>query len=126
MREDLETLSAQLERYSRSYCVMMCDIDFFKLYNDTAGHWAGDEVLKQVAEMVSENLRRGDTRLSAPPSTIFENLLLHMHIMDDLPAKQVINHLKYSISLGWGSSKGTGIVHRYGAPFLRSAFQSTP
>src|SRR3954447_26699306 len=57
MQEDLETLSAQLERYSRRYCVMMCDIDFFKLYNDTAGHWARDEVLKQVAEMISENLR---------------------------------------------------------------------
>jgi len=60
MREDLETLSARLERYGGSCCVVLCDIDFFKSYNDTYGHLAGDEVLKRVAKVVSENLRRGD------------------------------------------------------------------
>src|SRR3954451_21686022 len=37
-----------------------------------------------------------------------------------------ICHLKYSISLGWESSKGTRIIHRYGAPFRRSALKSMP
>jgi len=60
LREDLETLSAQVERYGHGYCVMLCDIDFFKKYNDTYGHLAGDEVLEKVAGMISENLRRGD------------------------------------------------------------------
>jgi two-component system cell cycle response regulator len=58
LREDLETLSAQVRRYS--YCLMLCDIDFFKAYNDTYGHLAGDEVLKRVADVISENLRSGD------------------------------------------------------------------
>ncbi len=49
MQEDLEALSAQAERYGHSYCAMLCDIDFFKPYNDTYGHLAGDEVLKKVA-----------------------------------------------------------------------------
>lgn len=61
LREDLETLSAQAERYSHSYCGILCDIDFFKPYNDTYGHLAGDEVLKKVADVISENLREGDT-----------------------------------------------------------------
>jgi two-component system cell cycle response regulator len=60
LREDLETLSAQVERYGHSYCVMLCDVDFFKAYNDTYGHLAGDEVLKRVADMISENIRGGD------------------------------------------------------------------
>jgi diguanylate cyclase (GGDEF)-like protein len=60
MREDLETLSAWLERYGHGCCLMLCDIDFFKSYNDTYGHLAGDEVLKRVARVVSENLRKGD------------------------------------------------------------------
>jgi hypothetical protein len=39
---------------------------------------------------------------------------------------RVIDHIKYSILLGWGSSKGTGIIHQYGAPSKRSASRSTP
>jgi two-component system, cell cycle response regulator len=61
LQEDLEALSTQAERYSHSYCAILCDIDYFKPYNDTYGHLAGDEVLKKVAEMISENLRAGDT-----------------------------------------------------------------
>jgi diguanylate cyclase (GGDEF)-like protein len=60
LQEDLDTLSAQAERYGHSYCAMLCDIDFFKPYNDTYGHLAGDEVLKKVAKVISENLRTGD------------------------------------------------------------------
>jgi two-component system, cell cycle response regulator len=60
LREDLETLSAQVKRYGHSYCVMLCDVDFFKAYNDTYGHLAGDEVLKRVADVICENLRPGD------------------------------------------------------------------
>ncbi len=60
LREDLETLSAQVERYGHSYCVMLCDIDFFKPYNDAYGHLAGDLVLEKVAGVISENLRMGD------------------------------------------------------------------
>ena len=60
LREDLETLSAQVERYGHTYCTMLCDVDFFKAYNDTYGHLAGDEVLKRVADVISENLRGGD------------------------------------------------------------------
>ena len=60
LREDLETLGAQAQRYGHSYCAMLCDVDFFKAYNDTYGHLAGDEVLKRVADVISENLRGGD------------------------------------------------------------------
>jgi two-component system cell cycle response regulator len=60
LREDLETLNARVERHGHSYCAMLCDIDFFKKYNDTYGHLAGDEVLEKVAGVISGNLRRGD------------------------------------------------------------------
>jgi diguanylate cyclase (GGDEF)-like protein len=60
LREDLETLGAQARRYGHRYCAMLCDVDFFKAYNDTHGHLAGDEVLTRVAEVISEHLRGGD------------------------------------------------------------------
>ncbi|CAN5271223.1 diguanylate cyclase [soil metagenome] len=61
MREDLEVLSARARRYDQGYGVILCDVDCFKLYNDTQGHLAGDDVLKKVAEVLSETVRMGDT-----------------------------------------------------------------
>jgi len=39
---------------------MMCDVDFFKQYNDTYGHLAGDLVLQRVAKALDANRRAGD------------------------------------------------------------------
>src|SRR5208283_4936517 len=48
-------------RNEQSITIMMIDIDFFKNYNDTYGHLAGDECLKQVAKVLMHfTLRPGD------------------------------------------------------------------
>jgi len=47
-------------RYDRCLSVLMVDIDHFKKYNDSLGHLMGDEVLRKVAKILEENLRRAD------------------------------------------------------------------
>jgi diguanylate cyclase (GGDEF)-like protein len=46
-------------RYSRNLAVIMADIDNFKEYNDSFGHLAGDEALREIAECIRDGARRG-------------------------------------------------------------------
>lgn len=45
------------ERHNLSFSLVMVDIDDFKLFNDTEGHLAGDEVLKSIADIAKDSLR---------------------------------------------------------------------
>lgn len=44
-----------------SHAIMYLDLDQFKLVNDTCGHSAGDELLRQIGELIHSSLRTGDT-----------------------------------------------------------------
>lgn len=58
-----DTLRKQIEiskRYSQPFSLIIVDIDFFKKFNDTYGHQAGDAVLRQVAQTLKKNSRTTD------------------------------------------------------------------
>jgi len=48
----------QGEREQLSLSLILCDIDYFKAYNDTYGHLAGDACLKRVAKAISLGVTR--------------------------------------------------------------------
>jgi len=57
-----QTLRAEWARAARrggSIGLLMIDVDHFKEYNDHYGHPAGDAVLRQIARMVGDSVRRG-------------------------------------------------------------------
>ncbi|MFZ2198682.1 MAG: PAS domain S-box protein, partial [Thermodesulfovibrionales bacterium] len=58
--EVLEQEKERAVRYARALSLIMFDIDHFKAVNDTYGHSAGDKVLKKIASVVTENIRKAD------------------------------------------------------------------
>ncbi|MFA9374777.1 MAG: diguanylate cyclase, partial [Poseidonibacter sp.] len=48
------------KRHEYDLSLIMIDIDFFKTVNDNHGHPIGDEVLNQIAKVISNNLRKSD------------------------------------------------------------------
>ncbi len=47
-------------RHERPYSLILCDVDNFKLYNDTYGHQKGDYILVSVANTINTTLRKTD------------------------------------------------------------------
>ena len=60
MSEDLDIFRSRRDRYQEQFGIALFDIDHFKTLNDTAGHLAGDQALRQVAAVIRRELREAD------------------------------------------------------------------
>jgi two-component system, cell cycle response regulator len=89
----LEALGRELnraQRYDRQIALAMFDIDHFKKINDKYGHLAGDFVLRELAGVVHQNIRRDDifARYGG------EEFALVLPEIDKLGAEQVCEKLR--------------------------------
>ena len=55
-RRSCHSMLSAISQKNELYCIVMCDIDFFKKVNDTYGHDAGDYVLQQVSDLIKKSV----------------------------------------------------------------------
>jgi diguanylate cyclase (GGDEF)-like protein len=60
LNERLEEMFQHAQRLAEPFSCVMCDLDKFKSVNDTYGHQAGDEVLKQLSAILKDEAREID------------------------------------------------------------------
>jgi diguanylate cyclase (GGDEF)-like protein len=112
--DELEKEIARAQRYSTPFSLALFDIDNFKALNDTFGHQAGDEVLRDVAEMILHVSRKtdivarygGEEFISILPNTPKDEAYTHAHrIKDSVEGKRYLgaNSVKLTISGGISS-----------------------
>jgi diguanylate cyclase (GGDEF)-like protein len=56
----IDKVMSQIRREDGTYHVLMMDVDFFKMVNDTYGHDTGDKVIVDLANVLKSNIRESD------------------------------------------------------------------
>jgi len=78
-------------RHRKSLCLVMCDIDHFKHYNDTHGHQAGDVCLKEVADSIMSQILRSSDVCARYGGEEFGVILPET---DELGGQDIIEHIR--------------------------------
>lgn len=86
-------------RNASSVSLMMCDVDHFKLYNDTYGHQAGDECLRRVAGAIATSLERGSDLAARYGGEEFVVVLCETTIGGALIVAEKIRHAVHALNI---------------------------
>ncbi len=57
---EMEVICANSRRHNHELTIVLGDVDFFKKVNDDYSHQIGDEVLRELARLITEGVREGD------------------------------------------------------------------
>jgi len=107
LEEYIQQEWATMTRQKNSIAFLLCDVDYFKLYNDRYGHQAGDECLKRVAQAIAKSLSRssdlaarygGEEFAVVLPNTNAQGGIKIAEIIHSEVAKLEIPHLQSDIN----------------------------
>lgn len=107
--ESLQTEITRARRHQLDLALIMLDLDHLKTINDTCGHLAGDEALRQVAVRMRQECRQsdlaarygGDEFVLLLPHTNLEGAYnLAKRLLDDISRVQIEQKFYLSVSLG--------------------------
>ena len=94
MDEYLGQLEGLHHRNQRKLGFIMADLDHFKMVNDEFGHLAGDEILKQLATILRQNIRKSDLLIRYGGE---EFLIILMEITNEGVALETAEKLRMAV-----------------------------
>lgn len=80
--DTLKTEWQRMQRLKMPLSLLLCDVDFFKPYNDTYGHQAGDKCLVQIANVLKANTQRSGTLAARYGGEEFAVILPHTNAQE--------------------------------------------
>lgn len=113
---DLATELARADRYNRPLAFVMADVDNFKAFNDTFGHQRGDEVLQEIARMLTTAVRASDTVYRYGG----EELSILLRETDENAAVELTERLRTSVEQHFATRPGLpGVTVSFGVAARR-------
>lgn len=109
MDEYLEKEFTAFKRHPKSLCIILLDIDNFKLINDNYGHIFGDKILIDIADILRKNVRSsdvigrwgGEEFLIVAKETNMENALILADHLREIISKNIFHH-KTTVTASFG------------------------
>ncbi|NEP45398.1 MAG: diguanylate cyclase, partial [Okeania sp. SIO2H7] len=100
----------QMVKLQQPISVILADVDFFKFYNDTYGHQAGDECLRQVARAIQEAVGGGNYLVARYGGEEFCAILPNTDVADSLAIAEKIQSRVRALNLPHAASKVSDCV----------------
>ncbi len=97
----LERALVSAQQHGKVHALFFIDLDQFKIVNDTCGHTAGDELLRQVAHQLRQKIRDRDTlgRIGGDEFTV---LLENCYLDDAVEIAQQLRETVQNFRFAWG------------------------
>ena len=100
----------RLGRQGRPLSMLLCDVDFFKQFNDGYGHQVGDECLKAVARTLRDTLRRPADLVARYGGEEFAVILPDTEITGALQVAEAMRSAVEGLNITHRYSKGGSVV----------------
>jgi diguanylate cyclase (GGDEF)-like protein len=117
----------RLQREKSPLSIIMCDVDYFKQYNDTYGHGGGDDCLREVAKAIEASARRAADLTARYGGEEFVALLPNTPLTGALEVAKLIQQRMQSLQIPHAKSViGEYVTLSFGVSSIIPTDASTP
>jgi diguanylate cyclase (GGDEF)-like protein len=117
----------RLQREKSPLSIIMCDVDYFKQYNDFYGHCGGDDCLKEVAKAIEASARRAADLAARYGGEEFVALLPNTPLTGALEVAKLIQKRVKSLQISHANSAiGESVTLSFGVSSIIPTDATTP